>query len=76
VGKLAADILWGAGAIASELFGSDTNSARRKVYHLAARGALPVVKAGGSLVARRSQLQQTFRVQVNQTTEKEAASSS
>jgi hypothetical protein len=70
VGKLAKDICWGAREIASELFGSDTNSAIRKVYHLAAKGQLPTQKMGGALVSTRSQLQQAFQV----TQKKEAAS--
>jgi hypothetical protein len=70
MGKLANDLAWGAAAIAREIFGSDTEQSVRKVYHLHESGVLPTMKMGGAIVARRSQLQQTFRVQ----TEKAAPS--
>ncbi len=51
---LASDLLRGADAIATELFGSP--SERRKVYHLAETSRLPVFRLGALLCARRSVL--------------------
>lgn len=48
------DILRGADRIAEELFGHAKY--RRKVYHLAATGNLPVFRLGSTLCARRSTL--------------------
>lgn len=53
---LADDILKGAAAIASYLFGSDGHRYRRKVYHWAETSKLPVFRLGSVLCARKSVL--------------------
>lgn len=50
--SLSDDLLVSAAQIAKYLFGE--SSQRRKVYHLAAKGGLPVFRMGGHLCARRS----------------------
>jgi hypothetical protein len=57
---LAEDLLWGAGAIARELFGKATTEKKRKVYHLHEKGRLPTWRLGSTLLARRSALRRTF----------------
>ena len=64
---LAEDLLWGAGAIAVELWGEDTTENKRKVYHLHESGKLPTWRhesrdgtKKGPLLARRSVLRRTF----------------
>jgi hypothetical protein len=64
---LAEDLLWGAGAIARELFGKATTENKRRVYHLHETGQLPTwrhessdEKKKGPLLARRSVLRRTF----------------
>lgn len=52
--RLAADICYGADEIAEELFGAKKH--RRRVYHLAAAGQLPVFRLGDIICARRSSL--------------------
>jgi hypothetical protein len=59
--RIADDLLWGAGAIAYEIFGSNTEQTRRRVYHLHEKRLLPTAKNGGTLIARRSQLQQALQ---------------
>jgi hypothetical protein len=58
--RIADDLLWGAGAIAYEIFGTNTTQTRRRVYHLHEKSRLPTVKNGGTIIARRSQLQQAL----------------
>ncbi len=53
---LADDLLRGGRAIALFLFGSESDAARKKVYHLAKFSRLPTFKLGGLLCARRSVL--------------------
>ena len=53
-GTFSQDLLFGAGAIAAFLFGGSEH--RRKVYHLAQSGQLPVFRLGTHLCARRSTL--------------------
>jgi hypothetical protein len=53
---LADDLLRGGRAIALFLFGSDSDAARKKVYHLAQYSRLPTFKLGGLLCARRTVL--------------------
>jgi len=55
---LAPDLLHGADAIATFLFGSP--AARRRVYRLQAKGRLPIIRVGGRLCARRSALREWF----------------
>jgi hypothetical protein len=63
---LAEDLLWGAAAIARELFGRANAAAKRKVYHLHEVGQLPTWRHEGTdgkkgpLLARRSDLQRIF----------------
>jgi len=70
---LAEDLLWGAGEIAVELFGEETDEEKkkkqkRKVYHLHEAGLLPTWRhepkgpngPKGPLLARRSVLRRTF----------------
>jgi hypothetical protein len=52
--SLSDDILRGADAIAEFFFGSRRE--RRKIYHLAESGQLPVFRMGAVLCARRSRL--------------------
>jgi hypothetical protein len=54
------DLLIGASAIAVELCGTDTASARRRVYHLHRERAIPTFKFAGQLAATRSGLRQYF----------------
>jgi hypothetical protein len=49
-----ADVLRGALAIATYLFGSDEPEARRRVYHLAENRALPFFRLGSIICARKS----------------------
>ena len=60
--ELAHDLLWGAGAIAEDLFGRNTKKNRRRVYHLHSKGRLPTWKVGDSpeIICRKSLLRQTF----------------
>jgi hypothetical protein len=58
--ELSEDLLWGARAIARELRGKDTKSARRKVYHLHELKLIPTWKVGPELVTRRSLLAAHF----------------
>ncbi len=53
-GNFSEDLLFGAGAIAAFLFGGSRH--RRKVYHLAQNGGLPVFKIGSILCARKTRL--------------------
>ena len=63
---LSDDLLWGAAAIARELFGKATEEKKRKVYHLHETGLLPTWRhqgpdgKKGPLLARRSALQRAF----------------
>ena len=52
--NLSADILRGAEEIASFIFGD--RGKRRRIYHLAQTGKIPVFKLGSTLCARRSTL--------------------
>jgi hypothetical protein len=58
--NLAADLLWGAGAIAEDVFGEDTKKNRRKVYHLHETGRLPTWRDGPTILSRRSLLRQRY----------------
>jgi len=62
--ELASDLLWGAGEIAKDLFGRDTEKNRRKVYHLHQQERLPTWKSGegkhAEIVTRKSLLRQHF----------------
>lgn len=58
---LSDDLLCGADAISTYLFG--TPKARRKVYHLAENGRLPVFKLGAVLAARKSKILQFIELQ-------------
>lgn len=51
---LSADLMSGAEEIAVFLFGSGSETNRRKVYHAADKLGLPCFKIGGTLCARRS----------------------
>ena len=51
---LAEDLMTGADAIAAFMFGSASDTSRRRVYHAADKLGLPAFKLGGSLCARRS----------------------
>lgn len=51
---LAQDLMSGAGAIAFFIFGDESETSRRKVYHAADKLGLPCFKLGGTLCARRS----------------------
>ena len=53
---IADDVLKGADAIGEFLFGSKTQSNRRKVYYLAECTKLPVFRLGAVLCARKSVL--------------------
>ena len=53
-GRLSDDLLRGANEIATFLFGAAKE--RRKIYHLARTGSLPVFKLGAILCARKSSL--------------------
>jgi hypothetical protein len=54
--------LRGAGEIAREVFGRDTDKNRRRIYHLHATRRLPTWRDGenGPLLTRRSLLQQHY----------------
>lgn len=56
LGTIADDLLVGAEAIALEAFGSEKH--KRRVYHLAERGELPVFYLGSLIAARKSTLRQ------------------
>ena len=62
---LSEDLLRGASEIAKFIFGDP--SERRKVYHLANMGALPVFKMGAILCARKSSLLTSIDKQERQT---------
>lgn len=51
---LADDILPGGGEIAVFLYGDDSKANRKKVFHAAAQGALPVFRIGRTICARKS----------------------
>lgn len=51
---LADDLMTGAPAIAEFMFGTDTETNRRRVYHAADKLGLPTFKLGGTVCARRS----------------------
>lgn len=51
---LSEDLMVGAPAISVFMFGNDTETNRRRVYHAADKLGLPCFKIGGSLCARRS----------------------
>jgi hypothetical protein len=59
---LADDLLWGAGAIAKELFGRDTKSNRRRIYHMHQQHRLPTWKQGegAEIITKRSLLREHF----------------
>jgi hypothetical protein len=57
---LADDLLWGAGPIAKDLFGRDSEKNRRRVYHLHQKCRLPTWKQGSDIVTRKSLLRQHF----------------
>jgi hypothetical protein len=59
--SLAHDLLWGAGAIAEELFGRNSEKTRRKTYYLHEAGKLPTWKNAGEIISRRSLLRQHFQ---------------
>jgi hypothetical protein len=46
------------GGIAETLFGADTRKNRRRVYLAAEKGALPILRIGGSLFMSRTAYQQ------------------
>ena len=54
--ELAEDILYGAGAIASFLFGDA--SQRSRVYYLCANDQLPIFRIGSRIAARKSTLRE------------------
>jgi hypothetical protein len=60
VGKIADDLLYGAGALALEVLGADTKPNRRKVYHWHEKGLLPTWNQGGEIVSRKSLLEKHF----------------
>jgi hypothetical protein len=62
--ELASDMLDGATAIAIYLFG-DPNQ-RRRVYHLASTGQLPVVKLGQKITGRKSTLKSFLEMRERQ----------
>ena len=56
---LSGDLLEGAAAIAKFLFGDESNTARRRIYHLAdlkRQDRLPVFRIGQQIFARKSTL--------------------
>ncbi len=57
---LADDLLVGAGPIAKEVRGEDTEKNRRWVYHRHQQKLLPTWKQGADIITRRSLLQQHF----------------
>ena len=57
---LANELLWGAGAIATDLFGRDTKKTRRKVYHLHQKRRLPTWKDGPDIITTKTLLRQHF----------------
>jgi hypothetical protein len=68
---LASDLLFGAGAIAEDLFGQDTKQNRRRVYHLHQQGHLPTFRLGGEkgqIVGRRSTIRQHIAERERETT--------
>jgi hypothetical protein len=60
---LASDLLFGAGAIAKDLFGEDTEKNRRRVYHLHEKRRLPTWKNGDGpeIISRKSALRDHFK---------------
>ncbi|CAO4144828.1 hypothetical protein LPLAFNJD_LOCUS1790 [Methylorubrum aminovorans] len=62
---LAEDLMTGAPAIAAFMFGQDTETNRRRVYHAADKLGLPCFKLGGSLCARRSTILRWIEQQEN-----------
>jgi hypothetical protein len=60
--ELAGDLLWGAEAIALDLFGKADEASVRRVYHLHANKRLPTWRdyKNGPILSRRSLLQQHF----------------
>ena len=54
------DLIFGAGKIAQIVFGSDTPSTRRSIFHMAQNGQLPINKIGGRLAASRLRLVATI----------------
>ena len=51
---LSEDLMIGAGAISTFMFGDDSEPNRRRVYHAADKHGLPTFKLGGTITARRS----------------------
>jgi hypothetical protein len=58
------DLLEGAEAIAEFVYGSDKE--RRKVYHLAQAGRIPVFRMGNTICARKSVVMDWIRQQENE----------
>lgn len=58
-----AELLTGAGEIASFLFGANTPRTRRRIYHLVECGQIPIFRLGATLHARKSTLHRFIEVQ-------------
>jgi len=54
------DLIVGARRLAMEICGSDTLSARRRIYHLHKHGVIPTFRLGGQIAATRSGLREHF----------------
>ena len=54
------DLIRGAGAIACEVLGADTEKNRRKVYYWHETGNLPTWTQGNEIITRRSLLEKHF----------------
>ena len=63
---LADDLLFGAQSIAAYVYGSRNQKSQRKIYHAAAEGHLPILKNGGTLFARKSELNRALSSAVAQ----------
>jgi hypothetical protein len=57
---LASDLLHGAGAIAEEVFGTRSEKARRRIYHLHQKRRLPTWKEGPEIMSTKSAIREHY----------------
>jgi hypothetical protein len=60
------EVLRGAGPIAKVLYGEDNKQNRRRVYHKAETGVVPIWREGALLVTTRTALREHYRRQPDQ----------
>jgi hypothetical protein len=63
---LSTEVLRGAAQIAKVMFGSNTRQNRRRVYHKAENGLVPIWREGAELVTTMTALREHYRKPPNQ----------